>query len=109
MQNLLAIAHLKAVAHRAYVTELTQKGDFIKFVMYEKTPADPRKIESCIAKHHGRMKFVMESSPYFLYTRGRVTKRTAPTCLRLHGSFWRISEDAWQRNTRLNEENRCGI
>ncbi|EET61102.1 transcription-repair coupling factor [Marvinbryantia formatexigens DSM 14469] len=83
VQNLLAIAHLKAVAHRAYVTELTQKGDFIKFVMYEKTPADPRKIESCIAKHHGRMKFVMESSPYFLYTRGRVTKKNSTDVLAL--------------------------
>lgn len=75
VQNLLAVAHLKAIAHSAFVTELTQKGDYIRFVMYEKTPADPKKIEACIAKHGGKLKFVMEGRPYFLYAKPRVSAK----------------------------------
>ena len=71
VQNLLSIAELKAEAHRAFITEVTQKGDFIKLVMYEKTQADPKRIEQMIQKYQGKMKFVIEANPYFLYTKPR--------------------------------------
>ena len=69
VQNLLSIAELKAEAHRAFITGVTQKGDFIKLVMYEKTQADPKRIEQM--KYQGKMKFVIEANPYFLYTKPR--------------------------------------
>ena len=50
---------------------MTQKGDFIKLVMYEKTQADPKRIEQMIQKYQGKMKFVIEANPYFLYTKPR--------------------------------------
>ena len=75
VQNLLAIAHLKAVAHQNYVTELVQKGNYIKFTMYAKTPADPNKIAAVIGKYNGKLKFVVEGNPYFLYTKPRVSAK----------------------------------
>ena len=69
VQNLLSIAMLKAQAHAAFITEVTQKGDCIKLVMFEKTQADPKKIEQMVNKHQGKMKFVIDARPYFLYTR----------------------------------------
>lgn len=75
VQNLLAVAHLKAIAHSVYVTELTQKGDYLKFMMFEKAPADAKKIELMIGKHRGKMKFVVESRPYFLYSKPRVSAK----------------------------------
>lgn len=69
VQNLLSIAMLKAQAHTAFITEVTQKGDCIKLVMFEKTQADPKKIEQMVNKHQGKMKFVIDARPYFLYTR----------------------------------------
>ncbi len=70
VQNLLSIAELKADAHRAFITELSQKGDKINFVMYEKTAADPKKIELMIGKHNGRMEFNIAKNA-FVYTKPR--------------------------------------
>ncbi|MDO4344791.1 MAG: transcription-repair coupling factor [Eubacteriales bacterium] len=75
VQNLLAIALLKAVAHSVYVTELTQKGNYIKFVMFEKAPADAKKIEALMERFRGKMKFVVENNPYFLYSKPRVSPK----------------------------------
>jgi len=75
VQNLLAIARLKSVANAAYVTELTQKGDYIKAVMFEKAPVDAKKIEILVAKYRGRLKFVVENNPYFLYSKPRTGAR----------------------------------
>lgn len=75
VQNLLNIAHLKAIANKAYVTELTQKGDYIKVVMFERAPIDAAQIENIVGKYKGRLKFIMESNPYFLYSKPRVSAR----------------------------------
>ncbi|MDO4522531.1 MAG: transcription-repair coupling factor [Eubacteriales bacterium] len=71
VQNLLAIANLRTKAHHAFVTEISQKGDDIKFVMYEHTQADPKKIEEVIKKHKARMKFVVGAQPHFIYSKPR--------------------------------------
>ena len=83
VQNLLSIAELKAEAHRAFITEVTQKGDFIKLVMYEKTQADPKKIEWMIQKYQGKMKFVIDVNPYFLYTKPRKSAKDNKDVLEL--------------------------
>ena len=83
VQNLLSIARLKAEAHQAFITEVTQKGDFIKLVMYEKTQADPKKIEQMIQKYQGKMKFVIDANPYFLYTKPRKSAKDNKDVLEL--------------------------
>ena len=37
VQNLLAVAELKALAHKAYITEIKQTGDLIRMTLYEKS------------------------------------------------------------------------
>ena len=83
VQNLLSIARLKAEAHQAFITEVTQKGDFIKLVMYEKTQADPKKIEQMVQKYQGKMKFVIDTRPYFLYTKPRKSAKDNKDVLEL--------------------------
>ena len=83
VQNLLSIAELKSEAHQAFITEVTQKGDFIKLVMYEKTQADPKKIEQMIQKYQGKMKFVIDANPYFLYTKPRKSAKDNKDVLEL--------------------------
>ena len=39
--NLLAIARMKALAHRAYVTEIKQTGADMRITLYEKAQLDP--------------------------------------------------------------------
>ena len=75
VQNLLMIARLRAIAHEAYITELTQKGDEIKIVMYEKAQIDTTKIDGLLKQYKGRLKFKVDTNPYFLYMRPRVGKR----------------------------------
>lgn len=82
MQNLLMIARLRALAHDAYITELTQKGDELRFVMYEKQQIDTTKIDGMLKDYRGRLKFKIDTNPYFLYTRPRVSKNESDDILR---------------------------
>lgn len=75
VQNLLAVANLKALAHGAYVTEVAQKGDVIKFTMFEKAKVDAKKLELLIGQSKGRMSFVMDTPPYFQYAKPRKSGR----------------------------------
>jgi len=71
VQNLLQIAYLRGLAHQAYITEISQKGDFIKFKMFEKAQVNPQKIEELINRNQGRLKFTIDTNPYFLYSKPR--------------------------------------
>lgn len=71
VQNLLAIAWLKAMAHQIYLTELTQKGDEIRFVLYERAMIDAGKIDGFLKEYKGRMKFTVDVNPYFTYQKPR--------------------------------------
>lgn len=75
VQNLLAIANLKAMAHRAYVTEVAQKGDVIKFTLFERAKVDPKKLEYFLQQNKGRMSFVMDTPPYIQYVKPRKSAR----------------------------------
>lgn len=65
--NLLAVAHIKALATSVFVTEVSQKGDAIKFTMYEKAKVNPSKIPSLLDKYKNTMKFTVDTNPYFTY------------------------------------------
>ena len=71
VQNLLSIAWLKAMAHQIYITELTQKGDEIRFVFYEKAMIDAAQIDCFLKEYKGRMKFTVDVNPYFTYAKPR--------------------------------------
>ena len=68
VNNLLLIAQLKAKAHAGYFTEVTQRGDEIKFVLYEKAAVDPAKIPELVQSYENRVTFTADSkAPYFVY------------------------------------------
>ncbi len=69
VQNLLSVARLKTKAHEAYITEISQKGEVIRLTLFEHAKIDARKIDTLVKESKGRMKFVIEANPYFLYQR----------------------------------------
>ncbi len=69
VQNLLAIANLKALAHRVYVTDLSQKGNEIRFTLYERARIDVSKIDPFLQAFRGKMRFMGGKPPYFAYVR----------------------------------------
>ena len=71
VQNLLAVANLKAMAHRAWITEVAQKGDTIRFTMFERAKVDAAKIEQLVKESRGKLKFTIDKNPYFVYAKPR--------------------------------------
>ena len=67
VQNLLTIARLKYMAHSAYVSEVSQKGDELKLVMYEKAPINPARIPQLLDVCKPALRFTADSKPYFTY------------------------------------------
>ena len=67
VQQLLHAAALKNLAHAVYVTAVEQKGDAIRFVMYERAKIDPAKIPALLASYGRDLSFRTEDPPYFLY------------------------------------------
>ncbi len=65
--QLLNIALLKALAHSAYVISVEQKGETIKFAMYEQAQVKVEAIPELIEKYRGDLQFKMDSNPYFQY------------------------------------------
>ncbi len=67
VDNLLVVAALKAVAHRAYVTEVKINRQEIRLAMYQKAKLDTAGIPALIQKYQGELKFQMTEEPYFHY------------------------------------------
>ncbi|MDD3251653.1 MAG: transcription-repair coupling factor [Lachnospiraceae bacterium] len=68
VDNLLVVAALKAVAHRAYVTEVKVNRQEVRLTMYQKAKLDPTGIPPLIEHYRGDLKFQMGDVPYFLFT-----------------------------------------
>ncbi len=66
--NLLRAASLRAAAHRLYITDLTQKGNELKLVMYEKPKIRTENIDPLLKYYRGRLKITVAPKPYFTYT-----------------------------------------
>lgn len=82
VQQLLHIAALKGLAHSAYVTAVEQKGEGIRFIMYERAKIDPQKIPSMLAGYGRDLVFRTEEPPYFLYQKkGKSGKDTGESVL----------------------------
>ncbi len=77
VENLLMIAGYKAKAHKGYFTEVAQKGDEIRFVLFERAKINPAKISDFVALYHGKMKFIADKKlPVFIYNLKMNSKQT---------------------------------
>ncbi|MBE5945333.1 MAG: transcription-repair coupling factor [Lachnospiraceae bacterium] len=56
--RLLDIAYLKAIAHKAYITEVKYIQDEIRFLMWPNTPVKPERMDTLLKRYKGDMKFV---------------------------------------------------
>lgn len=91
VQQLLVIASLKSLAHSVYVTAIEQKGEEIRFTMYEKAKIDPSGISKFLDSYKNDLIFRAEEPPYFLYCRkGRNKKSNTENVL---DTVRRILED----------------
>ena len=91
VQQLLVIASLKSLAHSVYVTAIEQKGEEIRFTMYEKAKIDPSGIPKFLDSYKHDLIFRAEEPPYFLYCRkGRNKKSNTENVL---DTVRRILED----------------
>ena len=75
VQQLLSIAMLKALAHSAYVIAVEQKGEKIKFVMYEQAKVRVEKIPDLVQKYKGDLQFTVDANPYFTYQKKAKNKK----------------------------------
>ena len=66
VQNLLAVAELKALAHRAYITEMKQTGETIRITLYEKARLEAEGIPKLLQQYGNDLSFKLENNPYFL-------------------------------------------
>ena len=76
VQQLLVIASLKSLAHSVYVTAIEQKGEEIRFTMYEKAKIDPSGIPKFLDSYKNDLIFRAEEPPYFLYCRKDRNKKS---------------------------------
>jgi transcription-repair coupling factor (superfamily II helicase) len=67
VNNLLNIALIKALAHKAFVTQLIHRGSQVKIFMYQKAAVDINRIPRLLEGFGGALKFVPEEKPYFVY------------------------------------------
>lgn len=75
VMQLLQIAHLKALAHSAYITSVEQKGDAFKITMYEKAKVRAENIPVLLNQYKGKLVFKPEAVPYFVYEKRGKNKR----------------------------------
>ena len=64
-QNLLNIALLRTQAHAAGITQVIQKGQETKFVMYKRAKVDINRIPPLLEKYKHKLKFTPAEEPYF--------------------------------------------
>lgn len=67
VEHLLQIATLKAIAHQAYVMEVSINRQEIRLNMYPKACIQVDQIPNWIKKYEGNLQFVMGESPSFHY------------------------------------------
>lgn len=73
--NLLAVAQIKALAASVFVTEISQKGDTIKLVLFERAEINPANIPRLLEKYRNTLKFTVDTNPYFVYTPVKTKER----------------------------------
>ncbi len=59
---------LKSMAHSAFITNITQKQNEIKFFLYPNAKIAGEKIPGLLSRVGHNMRYVHGGAPYFLYT-----------------------------------------
>lgn len=67
VDNLLLIAELKAMAHRAYVTEVNINRQELRLELYPKAKLDVAGIPGLIAEYKNALRFVQSEKPMMFY------------------------------------------
>lgn len=89
VSNLLTIAVLKARAHAVWLTEIAEKGDQIRFVLYEKADVNAAKIPEAVQLFRPYLNFRMDAkNPFFVYDK----KKGSPDSLTIVQNFLRFME-----------------
>ena len=68
VQLLLRVARLRAMAHEAYITEITGSRLQLKISLYGTAPVDAGRIPDLIRKYRGDLKMIPGKVPGFRYT-----------------------------------------
>lgn len=94
VENLLAIALLKAKAHNCYYTEVKETGEKIKFTFYFQANINPANIAQITEKYQGALQFIRDAkAPCFEYLKNHNTRqKNAGTLEKVE----RILEDTWE-------------
>ena len=64
--NLLAVARLKSIAHRGYVTEIKQLGKEVRVTLYERAKLNPAGIPLLMQKYGRSLQFKNDQEPKFI-------------------------------------------
>lgn len=67
VRNLLRIAVLKAKAHNAFISQISQKPEGIRFYLQSNANSSFEKIPEMIESYQGKLRYVSGESPYVLY------------------------------------------
>lgn len=67
VQNLLAVASLKALAHRTWITEIKQMEDTVKITMHDKAKLDVNGIPGILQQWREELNFKMEQPACFVF------------------------------------------
>ncbi|GMQ57523.1 transcription-repair coupling factor [Vallitalea sediminicola] len=73
--NLLDIAIMKAIANKADIVNIEQKGEDIKFEARKDARINPDKIPELLNKYRNQLFFTINKAPYFTYKSSRVDKK----------------------------------
>ncbi|MEG2350054.1 MAG: transcription-repair coupling factor [Hungatella sp.] len=81
VDNLLVVASLKAMAHRAYVTEVNVNRQEVRLTMYQHAKINVAGIPKLIEQYRGDLKFQMAEEPSLLYTDQRSKNKDCETMM----------------------------
>ncbi len=94
VENLLAIALLKAKAKTCFYTEIKEYTEKIKFTFYFQANINPAKIGDITERYQGALKFVRDAkAPYFEYAKGHNTRQKSGNTLELVRG---VLSDTWE-------------
>jgi len=65
VNDLLNIAHIKALAHKADIIQVLHRGYEVKLFLYQKARVDINKIPTLLEEYKGALTFVHEAAAYF--------------------------------------------
>lgn len=67
VRNLVAVAQMRALAHRLYLTEIKQVGKEIRLFFYEKAKIDVGGISQLLEEYGRQLRLQMDKKTGFLY------------------------------------------